>query len=279
MRPNLQTLTRRPPRAASTLGPRAERLVANVAHRGASAYAPENTLAAVRKAIARDADLVEFDVHRTRDGALVLLHDATLDRTTDVRRVFPRRAPWRVQDFTHAELMRLDAGSWLSREYAGERIPTLDEAFDVLALSGCGALVELKSPQLQPGIVEEVAAAAARHQGGHRRALRVTVQSFDHQAMRRLRELGSGVGVGLLGTPTPARLPELATWATQIGSHHHRVSRPYVDLVQSLGMQCFVWTVNRAPSMRRALHLGVDGVITDRPDVMHEVRLGRSLAR
>ncbi len=281
MRPNLQTLTRRAPRADSAFDPRAGRRVANVAHRGASAYAPENTLAALRKAIARDADLVEFDVHRTSDGALVLLHDATLDRTTDVRRVFPGRAPWRVQDFTHAELMCLDAGSWMDREYAGERIPTIEEAFDVLALSGCGALVELKSPQLQPGIVEEVATASetARRLGGHRRELRVTVQSFDHQAMRRLRELGSGVGVGLLGTPPPARLPELATWADQVGSHHHRVSRPYVDHVQSLGMQCFVWTVNRAHSMRRARDLGVDGVITDRPDVMHEVRLGRSSAR
>ena len=93
--------------------------------------------------------------------------------------------------------------------------------------------------------------------------------------MRRLGELASGVGVGVLGTPAPVRLPELATWATQVGSHHHRVSRPYVDAVQALGMQCFVWTVNRAPSMRRALALGVDGVITDRPDVLHRTRLGR----
>jgi glycerophosphoryl diester phosphodiesterase len=279
VRPNLQTLTRLRPSTSPVLASRANRQVVNVAHRGASAYAPENTLAAVRKAIARDADLVEFDVHRTRDGALVLLHDATLERTTDVRRVFPRRAPWRVQDFTHAELMRLDAGSWLSGEYAGERIPTLDEAFDVLALSGRGALIELKSPRLQPGIVEEVVTAATRRPSGHPRALRVTVQSFDHQAMLRLRELGSGLGVGLLGTPPPARLPELAGWADQVGSHHHRVSRPYVDRVQSLGMKCFVWTVNRAPSMRRALHLGVDGVITDRPDVMHAVRLARSTGR
>jgi glycerophosphoryl diester phosphodiesterase len=250
----------------------------NVAHRGASAYAPENTLAAVRKAIARDADCVEFDVHRTRDGALVLLHDATLDRTTDVRRLFPGRAPWRVQDFTHAELMRLDAGSWMSGDFAGERIPTIEEAFDVLSLSGCGALVELKSPRLQPGIIEEVAAAAAsaaRRRGDRLREPRITVQSFDHQAMRRLRELAPSVGVGLLGTPAPALLPELATWGTQIGSHHHRVSRAYVEAVQALGLQCFVWTVNRAPSMRRVLDLGVDGVITDRPDVLHRIRLGR----
>ena len=279
MRPNLQTLTRLRPHASPVLARRADRHVLNVAHRGASAYAPENTLPALRKAIARDADRVEFDVHRTRDGALVLLHDATLERTTDVRRVFPSRAPWRVQDFTHAELMRLDAGSWMSREYAGERIPTIEEAFHVLALGGCGALVELKSPRMQPGIVDEVATAAtaaARRRGDQQHGPRITVQSFDHQAMRRFGEVASGVGVGLLGTPAPVRLPELATWATQVGSHHHRVSRPYVDTVQGLGLHCFVWTVNRAASMRRALDLGVDGVITDRPDVLHRIRLGRS---
>ena len=81
-----------------------------VAHRGASVEAPENTLAAVRRAIARDADAVEVDVQRTRDGGLVMLHDTSLARTTDARRVFPRRSPWLVSDFTLDEVQQLDAG-------------------------------------------------------------------------------------------------------------------------------------------------------------------------
>ncbi len=269
MRPYLATLTRRPPAPVTGSPGVPGRLLVNVAHRGASAYAPENTLAAVRKAIARDADVVEFDVRRTRDGALVLVHDATLDRTTDVRRVFPRRAPWRVTDFTHAELMRLDAGSWKSQEYAGERIPTLTEALEVLALSRVGALVELKAPATSRGITAAVAAAV------HASPTRSVVQSFDHVAMRELKQAAPYVSVGLLGSPARSLLPSLADWVDQVNPHHRRVDRAYVEDVHASGMQCFAWTTDRASAMRRLIRLGVDGVITNRPDLLHRVRAGR----
>lgn len=241
--------------------------VANIAHRGASAYAPENTLAALRKAIARDADLVEFDVQRTRDGALVLLHDLTLERTTDVRRVFPRRAPWRIADFTYDELLLLDAGSWHAPEYAGERIPTLAEALEVLRLGGVGALVELKRPALYPGIVADVAATVPDD--------RAVVQSFDHAAMRALKRARPRLTVGALGSPAAWRLPELVRWADQVNPHHRLVDRAYVDRVHQAGMTCHVWTVNSPVAMRRALRLGVDGVITNHPDTLHVLRVSR----
>src|SRR5688500_13615694 len=96
-----------------------------IAHRGARARAPENTLAAVREAAALGADAVEVDVQRTRDGALVLVHDATLSRTTDAASRLPRRGPWSVGSMTLREIRRLDAGSWKAPEYAGQRVPTL----------------------------------------------------------------------------------------------------------------------------------------------------------
>ncbi len=269
MRPYLSTLTRRPPDGATGSARVADRLLVNVAHRGASAYAPENTLAALRKAIARDADVVEFDVRSTRDGALVLLHDATLDRTTDVRRVFPGRSPWRVADFTYADLTRLDAGSWKSQEYAGERIPTLTEALEVLALGRMGALVELKAPATSPGMTAAVAAVV------HASSARSTVQSFDHMTMRKLKRAAPDVSVGLLGSPARSLLPGLAEWADQVNPHHRRVDRAYVDAVHASGMQCFAWTTDRASAMRRLARLGVDGVITNRPDLLHRVRAGR----
>src|SRR5919206_4176055 len=88
-----------------------------VAHRGASGQAPENTLAAVRRAVELRVDRVEVDVQRTKDGVPVVIHDTTLARTTDVRRVHPRRAPWLVGDFTLAEIQRLDAGGWYSPSF------------------------------------------------------------------------------------------------------------------------------------------------------------------
>ena len=112
--------------------------VATIAHRGASSEAPENTLAAVRRAVQLGADMVEVDVQRTCDGVLVLMHDATLTRTTDAADVLPDRAPWSVADLAYAEVRRLDAGRWMSPRFAGERVPTLVEVLRLLDGTGRG---------------------------------------------------------------------------------------------------------------------------------------------
>lgn len=250
--------------------------MANVAHRGASADVAENTLAAIRRAIAHEADLVELDVQRTRDGELVLMHDSTLVRTTDVRKVFPTRGPWRVADFTYDELARLDAGSWRSPELAGERIPTLAEAIEVIRPSRAGLLLELKSPELYPGIVSDVVGTMRGARGYVDEAVprgRLVVQSFSYAAMKDHKTQEPSVPVGLLGAPSRANLPVLATWADQVNPSHFSVDKGYVDHVHRLGMACLVWTVNRGPAMRRAVRMGVDGIITNRPDA-----LGRLLA-
>jgi hypothetical protein len=133
-----------------------------VAHRGASAVTPENTLAALHEAVRRGADAVEFDVRRSRDGALVLCHDHTLERTTDARRVLPDRAPWRIGDLTLDELRRVDAGGWHGPSYAGEKIPTLAEALELLRPTGAVALVELKSPSNHPATVPDLVEVLTR---------------------------------------------------------------------------------------------------------------------
>jgi glycerophosphoryl diester phosphodiesterase len=240
-----------------------------VAHRGASAEAPENTLAAVRRAIARDADLVEIDVQRSKDGALVVLHDTTLARTTDVRRRFPNRAPWLVGDFTSDEILQLDAGGRHSERYAGERVPTLEQVVDVLRHSRTGLLVEVKATALHPGIAADVATTLRSIPGYLQEATaarRLVVQSFDHDAMRAHKELEPSVPVGALGTPMRPELGEIATWADEVNPVHWSVRRSYVEAVHRHGMRCHVWTVDRASHMRRALDLGVDGVITNHPD-------------
>jgi glycerophosphoryl diester phosphodiesterase len=238
--------------------------VLNIAHRGASADAPENTIAAVHRAVLDGADLVEVDVQRSRDGALVLLHDTTLHRTTDARARFPHRSPWRVGDFSLDELRRLDAGAWWSSLHAGEGIPTLDDLFDALRGTGVGVQLELKVPAAQPGVVADLAAFLAGRPAG----VDVVVQSFDFAAMKELKTHVPGVPVGLLGRPAPANLPVLATWADQVNPSHRAVDRDYVRRLHDLGLECRVWTVDRGLAMRRATRLGVDGIITNRPGAL-----------
>ncbi|TLP57089.1 glycerophosphodiester phosphodiesterase [Microbispora triticiradicis] len=239
-----------------------------VAHRGASAYAPENTVAAFRLARDQGADMFELDVQETADHHLVLMHDTTLSRTTDVEKVFPGRSPWRVGDLTLAEIRGLDAGSWFSRKYAGERVPTLGETLREMRGSGLGLLLEIKEPRLYPGVEARVAEEIGRDTGWRGR---IVVQSFDWESMRRFHRLVPGVPIGLLGTPPVADLPRLAAFADQINPPYAGVTAGYVRRVHRLGMKVLTWTVDAPAAVRRLTGAGVDGVITNRPDVVREV--------
>lgn len=245
-----------------------------VAHRGASADAPENTLSAVRAALVRDSDLIEVDVQRSKDGALVLMHDTTLARTTNARELFPNRGPWLVGQFTYAELSRLDAGSWKGPQFAGETIPTLEQLVEVLRRSRSGLLLELKAPALYPGIVREVTASLAQQAGYLQEATaagRLVVESFNEDAIRECKDAEPSIPVGLLGTPSPAELPALSGWVDQVNPGYRAASGPYVAEIHRAGLRSLVWTVDRPGAMRRAIRAGVDGVITNRPDVLHRV--------
>lgn len=252
--------------------------VANIAHRGAMGYAPENTLAAFRLGVDQRADLVEADVQRSKDGVLVLMHDTTLTRTTDVEEVFPDRAPWRVSDFTYEEIQRLDAGSWFSEEYAGEPVPTMAEMVELIRPTSAGILMELKAPALYPGIEQQVAEEFASFPGYVDSAVaaeRLVVQSFDWDSMARYHQAQPSVPVGLLGRPQEALLPELSTWADQINPSFRSFDKAYVDQVHELGMEVHTYTVNQPADMNLVLDRGVDGVITNYPDVLEDVLAAR----
>jgi glycerophosphoryl diester phosphodiesterase len=185
-----------------------------IAHRGSSGAAPENTLAAVRLAIAQKSDVVENDIQRTRDGELVIMHDLTLARTTDVEQVFPDRAPWHVRDFTLAEIKQLDAGSWFAPEFAGERVPTLAEWVGAVG-QGAGMLLEPKSPELYPGIETDLD-KELRSLPEFSRALkggRVVVQSFNHVWLRVYKDLVPDPGAFNIGMVTECcRTSRLCRW-------------------------------------------------------------------
>jgi len=237
-----------------------------VAHHGASARAPENTLAALAAAVADGADLVGFDVRRTQDGVLVLLHDETLDRTTDARLVYPRRAPGRVADFTLAELGRLDAGSWKDTGSAGERVPTLTEAMDLVRPGGVGTLIEIKvGPGDRAPIAELTASSAAVPTWRAPRCSRSTPPACGRCASRcpRWPSLSSAAPHARIF----ARCPD---GVDQVHPPHRQVDRRLVDEVHGWGMRCLVWTVNRPSCMHRVIALGVDGVIIDHPDLLRD---------
>lgn len=244
------------------------------AHRGSSGAAPENTLAAVRLALAQKSDVVENDIQRTLDGELVIMHDVTLARTTDVEQVFPDRAPWNVRDFTLAEIKQLDAGSWFAPEFAGERVPTLAEWVDAVG-NGAGMLLEPKAPELYPGIEvdldKELRSLPAFNRAVQRD--RVVVQSFNHPWLRVYKDLAPDVTVGLLfgSRPTEADIASAATWAEQVNPALGAIDEPTVDRIHAQGMEAHVWTVNAGQDMRRAIRWQVDGIITNYPQVLRDI--------
>ncbi|MEU1413008.1 glycerophosphodiester phosphodiesterase family protein [Streptomyces sp. NPDC005731] len=247
-----------------------------VAHRGASAYAPENTLAAVDRAAAMGIDRVENDVQRTKDGRLVVIHDATLSRTTDVKRLYPRRAPWQVKDFTAAEIARLDAGSWFGRRYAGARVPTLRQYLQRVSHNHQKLVLEIKNPQLYPGIERQTLDLLSNEgwlDGDHLRR-RLVVQSFSADSVRKVHRLRPGIRTAYLGTPRTAELPAYARFADQINSEYSGLSPRYVSAVHALKgphgtpMKAFAWIVNSGGDAARLTGYGVDGLITNVPDVV-----------
>ncbi|MFI2510366.1 glycerophosphodiester phosphodiesterase [Streptomyces sp. NPDC018972] len=253
-----------------------------IAHRGASAYAPENTLAAVDKAAALGVDWVENDVQRTRDGELVVLHDDSLQRTTDVEEVFPDRAPWKVKDFTAAEIARLDAGSWFGSAYAGARVPTLEQFLHRVERHRQKLLLEIKNPQLYPGIERQIVKVLGNEGWLDRPHVRnrLIVQSFSADSVRTVHDLRPAVKTGFLGTPPVSDLPAYADFTDQINPSHGSLSAGYVAAVHALKgahgkpLEVCTWTVNDAAAARRVAGFGVDGIITDTPDVVRDAVRG-----
>ncbi|MFE1309534.1 glycerophosphodiester phosphodiesterase [Streptomyces sp. NPDC058755] len=246
-----------------------------VAHRGASAYAPENTLASIDKAAQLGFSWVENDVQRTRDGQLVVIHDDSLRRTTDVEDVFPGRAPWKVKDFTAAEIARLDAGSWFSPAYAGTRVPTLRQYMRRVEHNHEKLLLEVKNPTLYPGIEQETVRLLGNEGWLDRRHLgRLIVQSFDADSVRTVHKLKPALTTAYLGTPSVAQLRQYARFSDLINPSYGSISARYVSAVHAVTgphgrrLGVFAWTVDDAATAWKAAGYGVDGLITNRPDVV-----------
>ncbi|MBP7776011.1 MAG: hypothetical protein KA371_02660 [Acidobacteria bacterium] len=272
----------------------------NVAHRGASAYAPEHTLAAYRLAIEQGADFVEQDLAVTKDGVLICLHDPSLERTTDVEARFPTRftemtfegktrKTWLANDFTLAEIKTLDAGSWFGPMFAAERVPTFDEAA-ALIRGRAGLYPELKTPEIYQGrdvdfvaLVESALDRLRLRGEGADPATPVILQTFGESTAEALARRKIGVPVVLLFDPRGAFDPAamVTRWQGVVagfGPAKQVVVRwpEFVRLAHAAGMSVTPYTFRAAASagfpsvtaeMEHFLYtLGVDALFTDNPD-------------
>jgi glycerophosphoryl diester phosphodiesterase len=230
-----------------------------IGHRGAAARAPENTLAGLREAHRLGCAWVEFDVMLSRDGVPVLIHDETVDRTTNGR--------GRVPDLTFAELRRLDAGVRFGTRFPGERIPTLDEAIDLCLELGLAANVEIKPARgYEPETGTAVAEMLLRRwpEDGPR----LLISSFERPALQAALEVAPAVPRGLLAEPVPVdwEAAMQAFRCTTLHLSHRRVKPKEIRGLADRGVPVLLYTVNEPWRARDLIGAGAAGVFTDAPD-------------
>ena len=226
------------------------------AHRGDSTNAPENTLAAFRAAVALHALWIELDVHPTRDGALVVLHDDTVDRTTN--------GSGAVCDLTLVEIARLDAGSWFGAQFASERIPQLREVFDVVAHTETKLNIEIKAAP--PGL--DVARAVVELLRAYGKERDYVVSSFDLDALLEVRAIAPEVTLALIGWGA-----DILARARQVGlpwihAHQKTLDAAIVAEAHAAGMRVNVWTVDDPATLAAWATMGLDKICTNRPAIM-----------
>ena len=230
-----------------------------VAHRGFSGAAPENTIAAFKKAIEVDSDMIECDVHLSKDGEVVVIHDDTLKRTTN--------GNGKVRDLTLRELKRLDAGAWFGAQFSGEKIPALKEVLE-LTRGKIPLQVELKEGDLgQPAMIElvdrsfqEVEKAGMLDQ--------VLFSSFNLSAIERIREKNPNLPLALIYNK-PWNSPQEITGGNPfpVLSCSGKVLNPAnASRARQQGIKVLVWTLNTEEQMEHFLKVGVDGIVTNYPD-------------
>lgn len=224
------------------------------AHRGYSSRAPENTLAAFRLAAEAGAEGLELDVHRTKDGEVVVIHDETVKRTTGVK--------GRVKDLTLEEIRRLDAGSWFDKSFAGEPIPTLSEVLELAADKNLWVNIELKNNKIPyAGLEEAVLEQVDRYDWSRR----TVISSFNHYSLRKVHQQRPDMDIAILYM---ANLIEPWHYARHVGATS---IHPYWPTTQDevlrgcheAGFPVRPFTVNRREEMSRLLRASVEAIITD----------------
>jgi glycerophosphoryl diester phosphodiesterase len=244
-----------------------------IGHRGASGHAPEHTFASWDRALALGADYIEQDLQMTGDGVLVVMHDATLDRTTS--------GTGEVIAHTLAHIKQLDAGSWFNSQFASERVPTLREVFERYGQT-TNYYIETKNPEDAHGMEEKLVELMGEFElrDAAVEKWQVLIQSFSKPSLLRLQEMDPQLPLIQLvekeftSAQIRERLADIHNYAVGIGPARTSVDQPLVDAAHDQGLVVHPYTVNDEAEMRRLIALGADGMFTDFPD-----RLNRLLDR
>ncbi len=235
-----------------------------IGHRGAAAYAPENTLEGLHTAADMGIDWVEFDVKLTTDGVPILFHDETLERTTN-------GGEGLVAHATYAQIKQLEAGSWFGDSFAGAKIPTLEEAIEVLIQRNLGVNVEIKPcPGREKETAEVVLDVLSQYWEDHDRLL---ISSFQHVSLETAFDMAEDWHRSLLlGKEWPDNWQELAKYlkVSTINVDGRDIERGQVEEIIDFGLPILAYTINTQEDARRLLAWGVDGFFSDAPDVLKE---------
>lgn len=221
-------------------------MITVIGHRGAAGLHPENTLRGFRYAIGLGVDAVECDVHLSSDGKLIVMHDDTVDRTTD--------GAGRIAEMSLAEIRALDAGD-------GETVPTLEELLELVD-GRCGLLCELKADGTEVPAVEAVGERGLEKD--------VVFISFSLERLAKVKRQGADLRAGaVMAAPKAGQIKRVAgIGAESVGIHYRSVSPAAVERVRAAGMMVGAWTPNELPEMQDMIALGVDLLTTDRPDIL-----------
>lgn len=233
------------------------------AHRGESSNAPENTIAAFDRAIRLGVASIELDIHPSKDGTLMVIHDDTVDRTTD--------GSGPVSEFTVEELLCLDAGAKFSREFKNERIPRLSDVLHLVANTGTLLNIEIKATSLSSGVPQTLVELLCQFG----KQSEYIVSSFDLEALLEARAHCSEVNLALLGKSAGILDVAKAHHIPWIHVKHTAVSREMVARAHSCGILVNVWTVDEPTMLPFLQGIGVDKICTNRPARMLEAGLSR----
>jgi glycerophosphoryl diester phosphodiesterase len=234
-----------------------------IGHRGAMGHCPENTFVSFERALELGADWIELDVHLTRDGALAVIHDELVDRTTDGHGF--------VKDHTLAELKNLDAGAWFGPEFAGQRIPSLDEVLVWARERNTVVDIEIKNAPIYYAGIEEAVVESLDRSG---MAEQVIVISFDHRSVQRVKALDARIVTGVLyaARPTDAGLGLAhAAQADALLPHWAYVTAEDVLMAHEAGLAVAPWATSDPRVLGELIAAGVDAIGTNHPDILRQV--------